>query len=120
MAPIAFTKNHTDHSGAQGYQFEFHCDKCGKGVRSSVVTSAMDLASGLLGAVSGLFGGQASGAGLKDTLRRQNWEHAFDTAANEVRPRFSQCPRCGNWVCPSSCWNAKASQCKGCAPDSAA
>lgn len=122
MAPIAFTKNYTDHSNAQGYQFEFHCDKCGNGYRSSYVTSTMGLATGLLGAASNLFGGimgQAANAGesLKDALRGQNWDHAFATAVNEIKPRFSQCTRCGKWVCPAVCWNAKASLCKGCAPD---
>lgn len=122
MAAIAFTKNYTDHSNSSGYQFEFHCDKCGSGFRSSYVTSSMGLATGLLGAASNLFGGflgQAASAGesLKDALRGQNWDHAFSTAVNEIKPKFFQCTRCGNWVCPSVCWNAKASLCKGCAPD---
>lgn len=122
MANIAFTKNFTDHSNSQGYQFEFHCDKCGNGVRSGYVTSSMGLATGLLGAAASLFGGMAStaanaGEHLKDALRGQNWDHAFETAVNEIRPKFNQCTRCGKWVCPQVCWNAKASLCKGCAPD---
>lgn len=122
MTAIAFTKNYTDHSNAQGYQFEFHCDKCGSGFRSSYVTSSMGLATGLLGAAASLFGGlagQAANAGehLKDAMRGQNWDHAFQTAINEIKPKFSQCTRCGKWVCPNVCWNEKASLCKGCAPD---
>ena len=37
----SFTRNYTDHSNAQGYQFEFHCDKCGSGFRSSAATSIL-------------------------------------------------------------------------------
>ena len=122
MTTIAFTKNYTDHSNAQGYQFEFHCDKCGNGFRSSYITSTMGLATGLLGAAASLFGGlagQAANAGehLKDAMRGQNWDHAFATAINEIKPKFFQCTRDGKWVCPEVCWNHKASLCKDCAPD---
>lgn len=122
MTAIAFTKNYTDHSNAQGYQFEFHCDKCGNGYRSSYVTSTMGLATGLLGAAASLFGGlagQAANAGehLKDAMRGQNWDHAFAAAINEIKPKFFQCKRDGKWVCPDVCWNYKAVLCKDCAPD---
>ncbi len=122
MASIAFTKNYTDHSTPQGYQFEFHCDKCGSGHRSSYVASKMGLATGILGAASSLFGGvlgQAANAGehLKDALRGKNWDDAFAAAIGEIKPKFFQCTRDGRWVCPDVCWNAKASLCKDCAPD---
>lgn len=55
MALIQFTRNYTDHSTNQGYQFEFHCDRCGNGYRTTFKTSttgtlstALDTASGLL------------------------------------------------------------------------
>jgi len=35
MGSIAFTRNYSDHSNDTGYQFEFHCDKCGNGYRST-------------------------------------------------------------------------------------
>lgn len=122
MADIAFTKNYTDHSSAQGYQFEFHCDKCGNGFRSSYVASKIGMATNILGAAASLFGGlasQAANAGehLKDALRGKAWDDAFAAAIGEIKPKFHQCTRCGKWVCPDVCWNGKASLCKGCAPD---
>lgn len=122
MSAIAFTKNYTDHSNAQGYQFEFHCDNCHNGYRSSYVASKMGLATGLLGAAASLFGGMASqaanaGEHLKDAMRGKNWDDAFAAAVAEIKPKFFQCTRDGKWVCPEVCWNAKASLCKSCAPD---
>ena len=118
----SFTRNYTDHSNAQGYQFEFHCDKCGSGFRSSYAASKLGMATGLLGAAAGMFGGilgQAANAGehLKDALRGQAWDGAFADAIAEIKPKFKQCTRCGKWVCPEVCWNAPAALCKGCAPD---
>lgn len=121
MSAINFTRNYTDHSNAQGYQFEFHCDKCGNGFRSSYEASKMGMASSFLGAAGSLFGGvlgQAANAGnqLKDALRGKAWDSAFENAIGEIKPKFKQCTRCGNWVCPQVCWNEKASLCKACAP----
>ena len=119
---VAFTKNHTDHSNNEGYQFEFHCDKCGNGFRSGYAANKLGMATGLLGAAAGMFGGllgeaaQAGGA-LKDALRGKAWDDAFASAIAEIKPKFHQCTRCGLWVCPDVCWNPKASLCKGCAPD---
>jgi rubrerythrin len=118
----AFTKNYTDHSNPQGYQFEFHCDKCGSGFRSAYVASAMGLASGVLDAAGQLFGGvlgRAASAGnqLKDAFRGRAWDDAFAAAIEEIKPKFRQCTRCGGWFCPEVCWNPRASLCKGCAPD---
>lgn len=122
MSNIAFTKNYTDHSNQQGYQFEFHCDKCGSGFRSSYAASTLGMASGFLRAAGDLFGGalgSAANAGdhLKDALRGKAWDDAFSTAIAEIKPKFKQCTRCSKWVCPAACWNAKASLCKDCAPD---
>jgi len=119
---VAFTRNYTDHSNNEGYQFEFHCDKCGNGFRSAYAANKLGMASGLLGAAAGMFGGilgeaaQAGGA-LKDALRGKAWDDAFAAAIAEIKPKFHQCTRCGKWVCPEVCWNAKASLCKDCAPD---
>ncbi|HXT00992.1 MAG TPA: zinc ribbon domain-containing protein [Elusimicrobiota bacterium] len=119
---VAFTKNYTDHSNNEGYQFEFHCDKCGNGFRSAYAANKLGMATGLLGAAAGMFGGllgeaaQAGGA-LKDALRGKAWDDAFAAAIAEIKPKFHQCTRCGRWVCPEVCWNGKASLCKDCAPD---
>ena len=121
MAPIAFTNNYTDHSNAQGYQFEFHCDKCRNGFRSSYAANTLGLATGLLSAASDLFGGALGGAAragehMKDVLRGKAWDAAFSAAIAEIKPLFHQCARCGLWVCPEVCWNPKAAQCQACAP----
>lgn len=122
MASIAFTKNYTDHSNNEGYQFEFHCDKCGSGFRSSYAASKLGMASGFLRAAGDMFGGvlgSAANAGdhLKDALRGKAWDDAFASAIDEIKPKFHQCRRCGRWVCPDVCWNGPASLCKECAPD---
>lgn len=122
MAAQAFTKNHTDHSNDKGYQFEFFCDKCGNGFRSTYVANKAGMAASLLGMAGDMFGGafaQAANAGnrMKDALRGKGWDDAFAAAIGEIKPKFKQCTRCGNWICPEVCWNPKASLCKACAPD---
>ena len=123
MAPIPFTKNFTDHSNNTGYQFEFHCDKCGNGFRSSFQTSTLGVAAGILKAAGSLFGGgKLASAGwgadhLKDALRGPQWDSAFQAAVEEIRPRFHQCTRCGKWVCPEVCWNEGRQLCEDCAPN---
>lgn len=123
MAPTPFTKNHTDHSNNSGYQFEFHCDKCGNGYRSTFQTSTLGVAAGLLKAAGSIFGGgRLSSAGwgadyVKDALRGPQWDAAFQQAVEELRPKFHQCTRCGKWVCPDVCWNETRQLCEACAPN---
>jgi hypothetical protein len=123
MAVIAFTRNYTDHSNDTGYQFEFHCDKCGNGYRSSFQTSALGVGSKLARGLGSLLGGNhlfdAARAGeyMKDGLRGPAWDSAFTKAIEEIKPKFHQCSRCGIWVCPEVCWNGGRQQCLGCAPD---
>jgi hypothetical protein len=119
---IPFTRNHRDHSNDTGYQFEFFCDKCGNGHRSSFQTSGMGVATKMLKAAGSLFGGRMYRAGygaghLKDALRGPAWDKAFADAIAEMRPRFRQCTRCGSWVCPEVCWNEARTLCEKCAPD---
>jgi membrane protease subunit (stomatin/prohibitin family) len=119
---IEFTKNYTDLSTEQGFQFEFYCDRCGSGYRTKFkpsvlgsVSGAMDTASSLLG---GIFG---KAADLSERARSASWEkehdQAFVAAMQELRPDFVQCPRCQSWVCRKSCWNNQKGLCKQCAPD---
>ena len=122
MATIQFTRNYVDRSNDTGYQFEFHCDKCGNGHMSTFQASKLGVASGLLRAAGSLFGGvlnQAANAGsqMKDALRGQAWDDAFREAVTECKQYFKQCTRCGKWVCPDVCWNEKRSLCEACAPD---
>jgi Double zinc ribbon len=123
MGTIAFTRNYTDHSNDTGYQFEFHCDKCGNGYRSTFHASALGVGAKLAKGLGSLFGGgQLWAAGqaseyMKDGLRGPNWDHAFQQAVEEIKPKFHQCSRCGTWVCPEVCWNAQRGMCENCAPD---
>lgn len=119
---IEFTRNYSDQSTHQGFQFEFYCDRCGTGYRTRFkpstlgrVTEALDTASGMLG---GIFGRAAD---LSERARSAGWEKAHDDAfveaMNELKPDFIQCPRCSSWVCKKSCWNNSKGLCKECAPD---
>lgn len=123
MGSIAFTRNYTDHSNDTGYQFEFHCDKCGNGYRSSFQASALGVGSKLAKGLGSLFGGGGlwaagqAGEYMKDGLRGPQWDAAFEKAVNEIKPKFHQCARCGQWVCPEVCWNGGRQLCLGCAPD---
>jgi len=118
-----FTRNYTDRSNDTGYQFEFHCDKCGNGYRSSFQASALGVGSKIAKGLGSLFGGskmwQAGVAAdhMKDGLRGKAWDDAFEKAIQEIRPKFHQCTRCGQWVCPQVCWNEARQLCEGCAPD---
>lgn len=118
----SFTKNHRDHSNDTGFQFEFFCDKCGNGHRSTFESSGIGIASKVLKAAGSLFGGGLWNAGhaadhLKDGLRGSAWDAAFATAIEELRPKFHQCTKCGHWVCPDVCWNEARGLCEDCAPD---
>jgi hypothetical protein len=125
MTATAFTRNYRDHSNDTGFQFEFICDKCGNGFRSSFKANALGVGSKVLHGLGSLFGGggnklwQAGNAAdhMKDGLRGGAWDTAFAEAIEEMRPKFHQCTRCGHWVCPEVCWNEARQLCEGCAPD---
>jgi len=122
MTTQPFTRNYRDHSNDTGFQFEFFCDKCGSGHRSSFQTSGVGLAASMLKAAGSLFGGSVSRAGwgadhVKDALRGPAWDGAFQKAVEECRPQFRQCTLCGKWVCPEVCWNHARGLCEDCAPD---
>ncbi len=123
MGAQGFTRNYRDHSNDTGFQFEFHCDKCGNGYRSTFRTNALGVGSKIARGLGSLFGGSrmyqvGNAAGhMKDGLRGKAWDEAFSKAIEEIKPKFHQCTRCGKWVCPDVCWNAKKQLCEGCAPD---
>lgn len=119
---IQFSRNYSDKSTEQGFQFEFFCDRCSNGFRTSFRPFAIGKISNVLGTASSLFGGVFStAANASESVRSANWERAHDEAfveaAKELRPQFMQCPRCSAWVCREKCWNSKKGLCKGCAPD---
>ncbi len=122
MTRIEFTKNYSDLSTNQGFQFEFNCDRCGTGYRTRFQASTIGLVSGALDTANSLFGGiLGQAANLSERARSATWEKAhddaFEKAMEELKPDFVQCPRCSGWVCKKSCWNNQKGLCKNCAPD---
>lgn len=119
---IEFVRNYSDHSTDKGYQFEFHCDRCGTGYRTRFKSSVAGAVTGVLDAASSVFGGLfGTAADLGNRARSATWQkardEAFEEAVQELKPQFIQCPRCSGWVCRKSCWNTKKGLCKHCAPD---
>ncbi len=133
----SFTKNHNDLSTEAGFQFEFFCDCCGNGFKSTFVPSSTygkknkserfgRFASGIGGLLGGI-GGELGSAiergsdvvGSRFSGESPQWrkehEQAFDEAQAEVRPEFRKCPACTKWVCPE-CWNEDEGLCIECAP----
>ena len=133
----SFTRNYNDLSSEAGFQFEFFCDCCGNGVKSTFVPSTTygkhektqkvgRLASsigGFLGGAANEFGWAVDRAGENirgnwgaDTPEyRKEYEAAFDSAQEEVMGLFHKCPSCNKWVC-DDCWNEEEGLCTDCAP----
>ena len=121
MPVIEFTDNHEDLSTDQGFQFKFHCERCGDGFMSSFQTNTIGVAGSLLrGAgnmLGGIFGQAASGAyEIQRAVGGPQHDAALRAAVQEVKPLFRKCRRCGNWLCEQTCWNGTAQLCKQCAP----
>ena len=121
MAMIQFVRNYDDLSTDKGFQFKFHCDKCGNGFMSRFQPSAIGIAGSLLNAAGNLFGwGHGAGASAYEIQRAvggKAHDDALTAAVGEGKTHFKQCTRCGRWVCPEVCWNHKANQCEECSPD---
>ena len=119
---IQFVSNYEDLSTDKGFQFKFHCDKCGNGYMSRFQPSVTGTAGSLLRAAGSIFGGWASSAGdsayeVQRAVGGKAHDAALAKAVEEGKEHFHQCSRCGRWVCPEICWNAQAGQCEECAPD---
>ena len=118
---IQFVSNYEDLSTDKGYQFKFHCDKCGNGYMSKFQTSTLGVANSLLNAASNLLGwGYGAGNSAYEIQRAVGGpahDSAMKAAVEEGKEHFHQCSRCGKWVCPEVCWNEAANQCEECAPD---
>lgn len=133
----SFTRNYNDLSTEAGFQFEFYCDCCGNGVKSSFVESrtyGSRQKSEKVGRLASAFGGMLGGVAgdLGSTLERgssalgarfgndspewrREYEAAFDAAQKEVSIYFQKCPACNRWVC-ADCWNEDEGLCTECAP----
>jgi hypothetical protein len=122
MALIQFVQNYEDLSTDRGYQFRFHCDKCGNGHITRFQTSTLGMAESALRAAGDLFGGFLGRAGqgayeIQRAVGGKAHDDALTEAVAEGKQHFHQCGRCGHWVCPEVCWNGRANLCNGCAPN---
>jgi membrane protease subunit (stomatin/prohibitin family) len=122
MALIQFVRNYDDLSSDRGFQFKFHCDKCGNGFMTQYETSTLGMAESVLNAASSFLGGWGASAGnaareAERAVGGKFHDAALARAVEEARPNFRQCARCGQWVCAQVCWNGQANLCTNCAPD---
>ncbi len=124
-ALIPFTSNYSDVSTYEGYQFEFHCGRCGNGVRSRFRHSVTGFGGRLAALGGGLLGGQI-GSTVQEVGMLAQWgrsstrgstnDQRLMEAVDDVAGEFAQCPGCADWVCCGFCWNQAAGCCANCAP----
>jgi len=123
---VPFTNNYDDLTTVEGYQFEFNCMRCGNGYKSKFRHSV----TGFGGRLARL-GGDLLGNKLGDKISDVGWDAEWlrdragggttkdkrlGEAIEDVRPFFTQCHRCGQWVCKDICWNGERGLCTDCAP----
>jgi hypothetical protein len=121
--PVPFTDNVRDLSNYDGYQFEFHCERCGNGYRSAFVRDKMEMGRSALRAVGSFFGGKLQDLSHSAEQWRYNQatnspakDAALAAAVQEISPSFRQCRGCGDWMCAAQCWNDDIGQCLRCSP----
>ncbi|HEX2639330.1 MAG TPA: hypothetical protein VHL50_02110, partial [Pyrinomonadaceae bacterium] len=94
---IQFVSNYEDLSTDKGYQFKFHCDKCGNGYMSRFQTSTLGVANSLLNAASNLLGwGYGAGNSAYEIQRAVGGpahDSAIKAAVEEGKQHFHQCSR---------------------------
>ena len=121
MPAIEFVQNYDDLSTDQGFQYRFHCDRCGNGFMSTFVANKLNIAGGFLRAAGGILGGVIGSAGnsaydIQRAVGGSAHDKSLRDAVQEIKPLFTQCRRCGKWVCREVCWNDDKGLCKECAP----
>lgn len=119
---IQFVQNYQDMSTDRGFQFKFHCDKCGNGHMTQFQTSTLGMAESALRVAGSIFGGIFNTASdsayeIQRAVGGKAHDSALEEAVKEGKQHFHQCTRCGRWVCPEVCWNGEAGMCEGCAPN---
>ena len=121
MALIQFVHNYDDLSTDRGYQFKFHCDKCGNGYMTQFHASTIGVAESLINVASDFLSGWSRAGSAVNEVQRvvggKLHDAALAKAVEEARPNFRQCTSCGHWVCHQVCWNAQANLCEACAPN---
>ena len=120
---VHFTDNVRDLSNAEGYQFEFVCERCGNGYRSEFVPDKLERGKGLLRSAGSLLGGKV--ADLSNAASQFQWDRATNSKAKDkalakaveaCKDEFRQCRGCGDWVCKAVCWNEELGQYLTCSP----
>jgi membrane protease subunit (stomatin/prohibitin family) len=125
-----FTRNYADHSSYEGFVFEFFCDLCGDGFKTTFVQSktykkgallrGLQSVVGSVGGTAGWAAGSGAGAmagkfdGMSPAWHKEH-EAAFEKAQNEAKGYFKRCPRCKRYVCESD-WNEQEGLCVDDAP----
>src|SRR6476646_9683454 len=84
-ALIPFTSNYTDVSTYEGYQFEFHCQRCGNGYRSAFRHSVTGFGGRLAALGGGILGGDI-GSRVQEVGPAADGRAAGLRAATGVRP----------------------------------
>ncbi|MEV4315721.1 zinc ribbon domain-containing protein [Actinocrispum sp. NPDC049592] len=125
VAPVPFTGNVRDMCNENGFQWEFHCNRCNNGFQSPFEQNIASRGKGLLRMAGEWFGGKVEtlSSGVED-FNRYSWsgegsatkDRHFAKAVELVRPNFRQCRACGRWVCAQFCWNNDVGQCMECSP----
>lgn len=118
---VEFTGNYQDLSTDVGFQFKFICERCGNGYMSSYQSNKLGVAGGLLRGASGFAGamfgrGADSAYEVQRAIGGKQHDGALRKAVAEIKPLFTQCRNCGDWLCEQICWNPAANMCKSCAP----
>jgi len=114
---LKFVNNYRDLSTNQSFQYEFVCDRCGSGYRTTFKPSVTGKINGTLDTASSIFAGiLGRAASFSDQVHSAAWKRAhnerFTKAVRGIKPYLVQCPRCNNWVCREKCWNVKKGLCK--------
>ena len=80
-------KNCTDRSSFDGFQFVFHCERCGIGVLSQRYPfSSKDFI-------------QPLNEKARSLIWSKQHEEAYGRAYEELQPEFNVCPVCGRRIC---------------------
>lgn len=126
-APVVFTSNYSDMSNDEGFQWDFHCDRCRTVYQSAFQQNYLSRGRGLLRVLRDLFGDRfhmLNKASSAADNYSNSWgssssstkDKAFAAALREVEPNFRLCGGCGSWMCARNCWNEQVGQCTGCSP----
>ena len=104
-------------SGANGFQFEFRCERCSKVWRSSLKPYRKGQFAGLiyrlayfLGDRGSLTRASATAASFGESRAKQS---ALEEALVAAEQRYTVCPSCDRAVC-EKCWDGAGGRCEDC------